>query len=79
MHYTINHAIRTHAFIGFGYWFCSGAVHGPFQAQTMKTSKSHKPLLDSRTKEELMPLVLILPCLLLALVFIAVLVMLFIP
>lgn len=73
------HAVCTHPVIGFGYWFCSGAVHGPVQAQKMKTSKSHKSLLDTRTKNEVMPLLLMLPCLLLALVFIAVLVLLFIP
>jgi hypothetical protein len=38
-----------------------------------------KPMLDHRTKEEVMPLLLLLPCLLLAIVFIAVLVMLFMP
>jgi len=79
MPFITTHAIRIHPVFGFSDWFYSGALHGPVQAQTMKLSKSHRPLLDTRTKEELMPLVLLLPCLLLALVFIAVLVMLFMP
>lgn len=74
-----THAVCTHPVIGFGHWFCSGAVHGPVQAQKMKTSKNHKSFEEVRTKTEVMPLLLMLPCLLLALVFIAVLVLLFIP
>ena len=45
----------------------------------MKTSKNHKSFEEVRTKNEVMPLLLMLPCLLLALLFIAVLVLLFIP
>lgn len=42
---------------------------------------AHKPkaIIYPRTKDEVMPLLLMLPCLLLALVFIAVLVVLFMP
>jgi hypothetical protein len=71
------HALRTHTFSGTGSWIYSGTVYGHEKAQKIKMLRKPKPILDQRTKDEVMPLLLMLPCLLLALVLVAVLVMLF--